>query len=76
MAYAGQVEDSEEEDVVDEGAGVDDQLLACNERCPSWDVENGGCLCQRRWVVIRTAILLNCALPLMILGVRMQPNCD
>ncbi len=33
MAYVGQVEDSEEEDVAEEGGCLDDDLLRCRVGC-------------------------------------------
>ena len=48
MSDLGEVEDSDQEDIVDEGAGVDDQLLGRNVRGSAWDVEEGCCLCQMR----------------------------
>ena len=61
MSDLGQVEDSDQEHVVDEGAGVDDQLLGGNVGSSPWDIEDCGCLCQRGRVVFRRAVLLDCA---------------
>ena len=43
----GEVEDSDQDDVVDERAGVDDQLLSRYVRGSSGNVEDRGCL--RQW---------------------------
>ena len=43
----GQVENSDQEDVVDEGTGVDDELLGRDIRGPARYVEDRCCLSQR-----------------------------
>ncbi len=48
MAYVGQVEDSEEEDVVEEGGCVDDDLLGCEVDCSPGNIVDSGNLLHRR----------------------------
>ena len=43
-----EVEDPDQDDIVDERAGVDYQLLGRNVRGSAWDFEDRCCLCQAR----------------------------
>ncbi len=45
---SARVEESEEEDVVEEGGWVDDDLLGCEVGCSPGNIVHGGDLPQRR----------------------------
>ena len=66
LSDLGEVENSDQEDIVDEGADVDDQLLSCNISRSARNGEDDGCLCQRGRVELRGAVLLDCALGLVV----------